>query len=73
MAASKALMKQKDMLSELTFSGCHAKQSVWVLVEKYNTVCPHLCEQTKWVALFHCKERFSFADALDENDVVPAA
>jgi len=59
------------MLSELTFSGRHAKQSLWVLVQKYNAVCKDLREQTKWVALFHCKDRFSFADALDENDVVP--
>ena len=71
MAASKALTKKKDMLSELAFSGRHAKQSVWVLVQKYNAVCKDLREQTKWVALFHCKDRFSFTDALDENDVVP--
>jgi len=32
---------------------------------------PHGREQTKWVALFHCKDRFSFVDVLDENDVVP--
>ena len=63
--------KKKDMLSELAFSGRHAKQSVWVLVQKYNTVCKDLREQTKWVALFHCKDRLSFTDALDENDVVP--
>jgi len=44
------------MLSELAFSGRHAKQSVWVLVQKYNTVCKDLREQTKWVALFHCKD-----------------
>jgi len=71
MAASKALTKKKDMLSELAFSGRHAKQSLWVLVQKYNAVCKDLREQTKWVALFHCKDRFSFVDVLDENDVVP--
>jgi len=46
------------MLSELAFSGRHAKQSLWVLVQKYNAVCKDLREQTKWVALFHCKDRF---------------
>jgi len=71
MAASKALTKKKDTLSELAFSGRHAKQSLWVLVQKYNAVCKDVREQTKWVALFHCKDRFSFADALDENDIVP--
>jgi len=69
MAASKALTKKKDMLSELAFSGRHAK--LWVLLQKYNAVCKDLREQTKWVALFHGKDRYSFADVLDENDVVP--
>jgi len=32
MSASRASQKKKDMLSELAFSGRHAKQSVWVLV-----------------------------------------
>jgi len=59
------------MLSELAFSGRHAKQSVWVLVQKYNTVCKELREQTKWVALFHYKDLYSFTDALDENDIMP--
>jgi len=35
MAASKTLTK-KDALSELAFSGRHAKQSLWVHVQKYN-------------------------------------
>lgn len=71
LAASKAITKKKEMLSELAFSGRHAKQSVWVLTQKYNAVCKDLREQAKWVCLFYCKDRFSFADALDENDVVP--
>ena len=58
------------MLSELAFSGRHAKQSLWVLVQKYNAVCKDLREQTEWVALFHCKNRSSFTNALDENNVV---
>lgn len=71
MAASKALTKKKDMLSELAFSGRHRKQSVWVLTQKYNAVSKDVRKQTKWIALFHCKDRFSFTDALDENNVVP--
>ena len=67
----KGAHKKKDMLSELAFSGRHAKQSLWVLVQKYNAAGKNLREQTKWVALFHRKDRHSFADALDENDVVP--
>jgi len=30
------------MLSELEFSGHHAKQWLWVLVQKYNAVCKDL-------------------------------
>lgn len=70
-AASKALTKKKDMLSELAFSGRHAEQSVWVLTQKYNSVLKDLREQTRWVALFHCKDRDSFEDCLRENDVIP--
>jgi len=59
------------MLSELAFSGRHAKQSLWVLIQKWTSVSKDIREQTKWVVLFHCKDRFSFAYALDENDIVP--
>ena len=39
MAASKALTKKKDALSELSFGGRHAKQSLWVIVQKNTTLC----------------------------------
>ena len=71
-SATKALTKKKDMLSELAFSGRHAEQSVWVLTQKYNSVLKDLREQTRWVALFHCKDRDSFEDCLRENDVIPS-
>ena len=70
-SAKKALTKKKDMLSELAFSGRHAEQSIWVLTQKYNSVLKDLREQTRWVALFHCKDRDSFEDCLRENDVIP--
>ena len=38
----KDLTKKRDMLSELAFSGRHAGQSVWVLMQKYNTVLKDL-------------------------------
>ena len=28
--------------------------------------------QTRWVCLFHCKDRDSFEDCLRENDVIPS-
>ena len=70
-SASQALTKKKDMLSELAFSGRHAKQSVWVLTQKFNSVLTDLREQTQWIALFHCKDRDSFDECLRENDAIP--
>jgi hypothetical protein len=70
-SASRALTKKRDMLSELAFSGRHAEQSIWVLTQKYNSVLKDLREQTRWVAIFHCKDRDSFQDCLRENDVIP--
>lgn len=69
-SASKALTRKKDMLSELAFSGRHAQQSVWVLTQRYNAVLKDLREQTRWTALFHCKDRDSFEECLRENDVI---
>jgi hypothetical protein len=52
-------------------NGRHAKQSVWVLVQQCNTVVKEYRLQAEWVILFHCKDRYSFDDALDENDIIP--
>ena len=71
-SATKALTKKKDMLSELAFSGRHARQSVWVLTQKYNSVLTDFRSQTQWVVLFHCKDRDSFDECLLENFVVPS-
>ena len=70
-SATKALTKKRDMLSELAFSSRHNDIRVWVLTQKYNSVLTDLREQTRWVALFHCKDRDSFEDCLRENDVIP--
>ena len=70
-SSSKELTEKKNMLSELAFSGRHAKQSVWVLTQKFNSVLTDLREQTQWVALFHCKDRDSFDECLRENDAIP--
>ena len=64
-SASTALTEKKDM------SGRHAEQSVWVITQKYISVLKDLREQTRWVCLFHCKDRDSFEDCLRENDVIP--
>ena len=70
-SATKELTKKKDMLSELAFSGRHAEQSVWVISQRYNSVLKDLREQTKWLCMFHTKDRDSFENCLRENDVIP--
>ena len=69
-SASTALTEEKDMLSMLAFSGRHAEQSVWVLMQKYNSVLKDLREQTPWICVFHCKDCDSFEDCLRENDLI---
>ena len=69
-SANKELIKKRDALAELAFSGRHAEQSVWVLTQKYNSVLKDLREQTRWTAIFHCKDRESFEDCLKENDII---
>ena len=71
LSATKALIKRKDMLSELAFSGRHANESVRVLSQRYSSILKDLREQTKWVCLFHCKDRDCFNECLSENDVIP--
>ena len=61
---------KKSTICELAFSGRHAKQSVWVLSQKYKNVLKDLRSQAKWLALFYCKDRDSFEEALRENDVI---
>ena len=70
-SATKELIKKKDMLSELAFSGRHAEQSVWVISQRYNSVLKDLREQTKWLCMLYTKDRDSFENCLRENDVIP--
>ena len=72
-SANKSMTKKRQMLSELAFSGRHFNCSVWVLTQKYNSILTDLREQTKWTALFFCKDRDSFDKCLRENDVIPTA
>ena len=45
--ATKELTKNQHMLSQLTFSGRHAEQSVWVISQRYNSVLKDFREQAK--------------------------
>ena len=69
--ATKASTKKEATLLELAFLGRHADQSVWDLTQKYNAVLKDFHEQTRWIALFHCKGRDSFEDCLRENEAIP--
>jgi hypothetical protein len=71
-SSQKGMTKKKRMLSELAFSGRHLNCSVWILTQKYNSVLTDLRTQIKWMALFFCKDRNSFEEALQENDVIPS-
>ena len=70
-SATKVLTKKKDMLSKLAFSVSMLTKAVWVLTQKYNSGLKHLPEQTRGVAVFHCKDCDSFEDSLHENDAIP--
>lgn len=59
------------MLSKLAFSCRHAKQSVWVLTQEYNSALKGLRKHRRWGALLHCKDQDSFEDCLHENDMIP--
>ena len=63
-SATKDLTKKKDTLSESALTGRHANQSIGVSTQKYDSVLKDLREQTKWLALFYCKDRDRFEDWL---------
>ena len=63
--------KKRDALSELACSSRQRNHSLWVLMQKYNSVSKDVREQIKWLSLFFTKDRDSFEDCLRENDVIP--
>ena len=70
-SAEGEIIIKRDALSELAFSGRHRNHSLWVLMQKYNSVSKDVREQIKWLCLFFMKDRDSFEDCLRENDVIP--
>ena len=70
-SAEGEIKKKRDALKELAFSGRHRNHSLWVLMQKYNSVSKDMREQIKWLCLFFTKDRDSFEDCLRENDVIP--
>ena len=70
-SAEGEINKKRDALSELAFSGRHRNHSLWILMQKYNSVSKDVREQIKWRCLFFTKDRDSFEDCLRENDIIP--
>ena len=70
-SAEGEINKKRDALSELAFSGRHRNHSLWVLMQKYNSVSKDVREQIKWLCLSFTKDRDSFEECLRENDVIP--
>ena len=69
-SAEEEINKKRNALSELAFSSRHRNHSLWVLIQKYNSISKDVKEQMKWLCLFFTKDRDSFEDCLRENDVI---
>ena len=54
-SAEGEINKKRDALSELAFSGRHRNHSLWVLMQKCNSVSIDVREQIKWLCLFFNK------------------
>ena len=70
-SAEGEINKKRDALSELAFSGRHRNHSLWVLMQKYNSVSKDVREKIKWLCLFFTKDWDSLEDCLREDDVIP--
>ena len=55
-SAESEINYKRDPLSELAFSGRHRNHSLWVLIQKYNSVSKDVREQIKWLCLFFTKD-----------------
>lgn len=69
-SAEKGIVKKRQVLSELAFSGRHYNVSTWILSQKYNSILTDFREQVAWMALFYAKDLDSFDEALRENAVI---
>ena len=58
-------------LCNLAFSGRHYNISVWVLVQKYNSVIKDFRENIRFLILFYNKDKNAMKQALEENAIIP--
>ena len=52
-SAEGEINKKRDALLELAFSGRHRNHSLWVLMQKYNSVSKDVREQIKWLSFLY--------------------
>ena len=67
LSSNSSIVKKRTSISTLATSGRHKKRSLWVLVQKYNSVGKDVRAQSAWVCSFFCKDKKSFYDMIDEN------
>ena len=58
-------------LCNLAFSGRHYNISVWVLVQKYNSVVKDFRENIRFLILFYNKDKNAMKQAMEENNIIP--
>ncbi|WP_375666004.1 ATPase/DNA packaging protein, partial [Bartonella sp. CL41QHWL] len=63
--------KKVSELCNLAFSGRHYNLTVWLLVQKYNSVVKDYRENIRILVLFFNKDESAMKDALEENSVIP--
>ena len=72
LAFDKSIKSKKPALEELAFISRHLRISIWIISQKYNSINKSFRDQLSWLAIFYCKDRDSFRNALYENNAVPA-
>ena len=71
LAFDKSIKSKKPALEELAFISRHLRISIWIISQKYNSINKSFRDQLSWLAIFYCKDKDSFRNALYENNVVP--
>ena len=71
LAYDRAIKSKKSALEELAFLSRRFGISIWIITQKCNSIYKSFRDQLSWLAMFYCKDRHSFKNALFENYVVP--
>ena len=71
LAYDKSIKSKKPALEQLAFTSRHFGISIWIITQKYNSINKSFRDQLSWLAIFYCKDKDSFKNALNENNVVP--